>query len=70
MALLWSWSEQVERELPNGYHERAADGMEVVMQGMERFSLEFERLESFWQDLKEGGAARGMGTDGHSPWTE
>ena len=40
------------------------------MQGMERFSLEFERLESFWQDLKEGGTARGMGTDGHSPGTE
>jgi hypothetical protein len=41
-----------------------------MMQGMERFCLEFEWLESFWLDLKEGGAARGMGTHGHSPWIE
>lgn len=56
--------------MPDGYHKRVADGLEVMMQGMERFFLEFEWLESFWLDLKEGGAARGMGTDGHSPGIE
>ncbi len=61
---------QVARELPNRYHARVADGLEIVMQGMECFCLEFEWLESFWQDLKEGGAARGIGTDSYSPGIE